>query len=85
MKIYVQQNPQQPYVDYLFIACSDLQLQVGDEPGLARFVVIYKNAEDVQLNCVNVVIAGQDYLDWGNSDQYVVDFVLNKLGFVERS
>lgn len=29
-----------------------------------------------------VTLEGQDYLDWGNDDQYVIDFVARQLGFV---
>lgn len=81
MKIYVETNSQQPYVDHLIIACSDLSL--GEE-GSARFTVIYETASDIQINCTNVMLAGEDYKNWGDSDQYVVDYILNKLEFVQK-
>ena len=30
-----------------------------------------------------IVMEGADYDAWGNNDQYVIDFVLNKLGLKE--
>ncbi len=30
----------------------------------------------------NVVMEGDDYANWGNDDQYIITYVMNKLGFV---
>ena len=35
------------------------------------------NAVDVKY----VVMAGEDYTNWGNDDQYVINFVASTLGF----
>lgn len=80
MKVYVELNPSQPYVDNLLIDCVELILEKS-----ARFQAIYQNKQDVQLNIEYVMMDGYAYEDWGDSDQYAIDYVLNALGFVEKS
>jgi len=42
------------------------------------------NLLDVDGNRINVsfvTLAGEDYTNWGNSDQYILNFVATTLGF----
>lgn len=48
----------------------------------ASFRVSLFDANDKYIDATNVTLEGQDYLDWGNDDQYVIDFVARQLGFV---
>lgn len=47
----------------------------------ASFRVSLFDSDDKYIDATNVTLEGQDYLDWGNDDQYVIDFVARQLGF----
>ena len=47
----------------------------------AAFRVSLFDANDKYIDATIVTLEGQDYLNWGNDDQYVINFVAQKLGF----
>lgn len=49
----------------------------------ASFVVKQLDADGRLIAIDRVIIEGNDYTAWGNDDNYVVDFILNKLGLTE--
>jgi len=55
---------------------SQMELSIS-----ATFRVSLYDANDKYISNKYVIIEGQDYLDWGNDDQYVINFVAQKLGF----
>ena len=40
------------------------------------------NAEPRLINTVDLPLVGEDYENWANDDQYIIDYVATKLGFV---
>ena len=34
-----------------------------------------------RIDCTFVTLEGEDYANWGNSDDYIINYVANKLGF----
>lgn len=51
----------------------------------ATFSVLCYDIDDKLIDTKFVSIEGTDYVNWGNNDSYVIDFVANKLGFVLSS
>ena len=47
----------------------------------ATFRVISYDITNIMVDTQFVVLDGTDYLNWGNDDEYVRQFVANKLGF----
>jgi len=47
----------------------------------ASFRVSFFDANDKYIDATNVTLEGQAYLDWGNDDQYVINYVAAELGF----
>ena len=39
------------------------------------------DANRLVVSSHNIVLAGDDYLAWNNNDQYIIDYVANRLGF----
>jgi len=48
----------------------------------ATFRVILYDIEGASINTQFVVLEGTAYSNWGNNDEYVVQYVANQLGFV---
>lgn len=48
----------------------------------ANLVVDLYNADPKLVNTVNLILAGDDYTNWANNDQYIINYVATKLGFV---
>ena len=48
----------------------------------ASLMVDLYNAEPRLINKVSLSLAGEDYENWANNDQYIIDYVATKLGFV---
>ena len=46
--------------------------------GASFVVLLYGETEDVIL-CKTVEMTGEDYLKWGSNDDYVVEYIKNKL------
>ena len=44
-------------------------------------VFLYGNESDQPVGRNEINISGQDYLDWNNNDQYIINLVAKKLGF----
>ena len=44
------------------------------------FNVILLDQTNTPLSVSQVTMAGEDYSNWGNSDQYVIDFICRTLG-----
>jgi len=40
------------------------------------------NADPRLINTVDWPLVGEDYENWANDDQYIIDYVATKLGFV---
>ena len=56
---------------------TDIQLFTS-----ATLIVDLYNAEPRLINKVNLALVGEDYNNWANNDQYIIDYVASKLGFV---
>ena len=48
----------------------------------ANISVSLYNADPNLINIVNLPLVGSDYDNWANNDQYIIDYVATKLGFV---
>ena len=48
----------------------------------ATFRVSLFGANDKYIDATSVTLEGQAYLDWGNDDTYVINYVATALGFV---
>lgn len=44
-------------------------------------IFLYNNDSDNSIGRREINISGQDYLDWNNNDQYIINLVAKKLGF----
>ena len=44
------------------------------------FNVIFLDENNTPLSVSQVTLAGEDYANWGNSDQYVIQYICNALG-----
>jgi hypothetical protein len=48
----------------------------------AKFRVFLYDINNMLISTSYITIEGEDYLNWSNDDNYVIQFVANKLGFV---
>lgn len=48
----------------------------------ANLIVDLYNADPRLINTVNLALAGDDYTNWANNDEYIINYVATKLGFV---
>jgi hypothetical protein len=48
----------------------------------ANISVNLYNADPNLIKTVNLPLVGADYANWANNDQYIIDYVAEKLGFV---
>lgn len=46
----------------------------------ARFRVIMMDDNNKMTETIYVTLSGEDYLNWGNDDQYVINFIASQLG-----
>ena len=51
----------------------------------ARFRVSQYDADDKLIDATNVTIEGQEYADWGGDDNYIINLIAQKLGFIIES
>lgn len=51
----------------------------------ARIRVYLMNQANVSIDCAFVTLAGEDYENWGNDDDYIINYVANSLGFTLQS
>ena len=47
------------------------------------FNVILLDANNTPVSVQQVTIAGEDYTNWGNNDQYVINYICNALGLTQ--
>ena len=47
----------------------------------ATFRVVSFDIENKPIDTVYVLLSGEDYTNWGNNDEYVIQFVATQLGF----
>jgi hypothetical protein len=47
----------------------------------ATFRVSLFDANNNYIDATNVTLEGQAYLDWGNDDTYIINYVATELGF----
>jgi hypothetical protein len=47
----------------------------------ARIRVNLMDQNNNRIDCTFVTLEGEDYTNWGNSDDYIINYVANKLGF----
>jgi len=47
----------------------------------ATFRVITYDIEGSSIDTTSVLLAGEDYTNWGTNDEYVIQFVATQLGF----
>jgi hypothetical protein len=50
----------------------------------ATFRVSLYNINDKLVDTKFVTLEGADYNNWGNEDEYILQFVANELGFVRK-
>lgn len=50
----------------------------------ARLSVQLMNENKVTVDVKSFLLTGTDYTNWSNNDQYIIDYVLNKLGFTPK-
>lgn len=50
----------------------------------ATFRVSLYNINDKLVDTKFVTLEGADYNNWGNEDEYILQFVANQLGFVRK-
>lgn len=43
------------------------------------------DSQRLVVNSTNIVLSGSDYLAWNNDDQYIINYVAEKLGFTVSS
>jgi len=55
------------------------------ESSLLMLKVIFVNADGHPVKDETVTIEGSEYAAWGNSDEYLTNFVMQKFGFVLRT
>lgn len=48
----------------------------------ANISVNLYNADPQMVKTVDLPLVGPDYDNWANDDQYIIDYVVDKLGFV---
>jgi hypothetical protein len=48
----------------------------------ANISVNLYSADPRLINTVDLPLVGEDYENWANDDQYIIDYVAEKLGFV---
>jgi hypothetical protein len=51
----------------------------------ARIRVNLMDKDNNRIDCTFVTLTGEDYTNWGNSDDYIINYVANKLGFIVQS
>ena len=64
-------------LEKIAIAVKDIKLGGSS----ARFQVTLFDKANKELATKNVMMEGRDYEGWGIDDEYVIEFVLSKLGF----
>lgn len=47
----------------------------------ATFRVYLYDVDDKIIDSSEVIVEGQDYLNWNNDDNYIINFIATKLGF----
>jgi hypothetical protein len=51
----------------------------------ARIRVNLMDKDNNRIDCTFVTLTGEDYKNWGNSDDYIINYVANKLGFTVQN
>ena len=51
----------------------------------ARIRVYLMNQNNISIDCTFVSLTGEDYENWGNNDEYIINYVANTLGFTLQS
>lgn len=51
----------------------------------ARIRVNLMDQNNNRIDCTFVTLEGEDYANWGNSDDYIINYVANKLGFTVQN
>ncbi len=51
----------------------------------ARIRVNLMDQNNNRIDCTFVTLTGEDYANWGNSDDYIINYVANKLGFTVQN
>ena len=51
----------------------------------ARIRVNLMDQNNNRIDCTFVTLDGDDYKNWGNSDDYIINYVANKLGFTVQN
>lgn len=54
------------------------EVNINLNSGASFVVLIYGETSDVIL-CKTIEMTGEDYLKWGSDDDYVVEYIKNKL------
>lgn len=51
----------------------------------ATFTVSLYNVNDIVIDRQFITLEGTDYINWGNDDSYIIQFVAKKFGFILSS
>jgi hypothetical protein len=54
------------------------EILVNLNSGASFVVLLYGETEDIIL-CKTIDMSGEDYLKWGNNDDYVIEYIKGKL------
>jgi hypothetical protein len=78
MEINIQPSNYTKIISKITILVQDVKL---NQP--ASINVLSKSANDELIKTDLIFIDGQDYQDWESNDEYIVNLVLTKLGYVK--
>jgi len=73
-----------PYEETTTKTIVSFELYIS-ELNFNTFATFRVSTYDINRVCISntyVKLEGQDYLNWGNDDDYVIQFVAMKLGFI---
>jgi hypothetical protein len=78
MEINIQPSNYTKIISKITILVQDVKL---NQP--ASINVLSKSANDELIKTDLIFIDGQDYQNWGSNDEYIVNLVLTRLGYVK--
>lgn len=78
MDVNIQPSNYTKIISKITILVQDVKLNQS-----ATINVLSKSASDELIKTDLIFIDGQDYQDWGSNDEYIVNLVLTRLGYVK--
>lgn len=78
--IMIEPYPINPKIQYIRMGIDDFQLGAED----AWVVVKEYDKDDFFLNLTRVYIPPEIYEEWGTDDWYIIDYVMDYIGFIKK-